>query len=83
MKNSKKCCWLRERVIVEEVNGGDNSTNSKNKDLEERAINIHGGMEHDMAEYANYYYYGSTKSSRNSEFTNETDHSKKDFFGYW
>jgi hypothetical protein len=30
--------------MVEEINGGDNSTNSKDIDLDKRAIHIHGGM---------------------------------------
>jgi hypothetical protein len=45
--------------MVEEVNGGDNSTNSKNVDPNRRAIHSHGGMEHNMARYAKYYSYGS------------------------
>jgi hypothetical protein len=40
--------------MVEEVNGEDNSTNSKNIDLDRRAIHIHGGMEHNLARYAKY-----------------------------
>jgi hypothetical protein len=30
--------------MVEKENGGDNSTNSKDIDLNKRAIHIHGGM---------------------------------------
>jgi len=30
--------------MVEEINGGDNSTNSKDIDLDKRAIHIYGGM---------------------------------------
>jgi hypothetical protein len=37
--------------MVEEVNGGDNSTNSENIDPNIRAIHIHEGMEHNLAEY--------------------------------
>jgi len=46
--------------MVEEINGGDNSKDSKNIDLGKRAIHIHGGMEHNLAKYAKYYSYGST-----------------------
>jgi hypothetical protein len=38
--------------MVEKVNGGDNSTNSKNTNLDRRAIHIHGGMEHHLTKYA-------------------------------
>jgi len=51
-KESKECCWLGERKMVEKVNGGDNSTNSKNTNLDKRAIHIHGGMEHHLTKYA-------------------------------
>jgi hypothetical protein len=64
---------LGERIVVEKVNGGDNSTNSKNINLDKRAIHIHGGMEDNLAEYAKYYSYGCTKISRSSEFARETD----------
>jgi hypothetical protein len=46
--------------MVGEVNGGDNSTNSKNTDLDRKAIHIHGGMKHNLAKYAKYYSYRST-----------------------
>jgi hypothetical protein len=48
--------------MVEEVNGGDNSTDSKKVDLDRRAIHIHGGMEHNLAKYAKYYSRGNTKN---------------------
>jgi hypothetical protein len=38
--------------MVEKVNGGDNLTDSENKDLDRMAIHIHGGMEHNLARYA-------------------------------
>jgi hypothetical protein len=44
---------LGERII-EEVNGGDNS---KNTNLDRRAIHIHGRMEHNLVGYTNYYSY--------------------------
>jgi hypothetical protein len=47
--------------MVEKINGEDDSTNSKNTDPYRRAIHIHGGMEHNLARYANYSC-GSTKS---------------------
>jgi hypothetical protein len=55
--------------MVEEVNDGDNSTNSKNTYLNKKAIHIHGGMEWNLTWYAKYYSYGNTKNSRSSEFT--------------
>ncbi len=69
--------------MVEEVNGGDNSTYLENINLYRKAIHIHGGMEHNLAEYAKYYSCGSTKISRGSEFTRKIDYSKMDFFGHW
>jgi hypothetical protein len=69
--------------MVEEVNGGDNSTNSKITDLNKRAIHIHGGMEHNLAKVAKYYSYGNTKNLGGSEFTRKTNHSKSDFSRYW
>jgi hypothetical protein len=65
--------------MVEEVNGGDNSIDSKNIDLDRRAIHIHGGMEHNLAWYAKYYSCRNTKISGDSEFTKKIDYSKKDF----
>jgi hypothetical protein len=47
--------------MVEEVNGGDNSIDSKNTDLDRRAIHIHGRMEHNLARYAKHYFCTSTK----------------------
>jgi hypothetical protein len=32
--------------MVGKINGGDNSTDSKNTNLDKRAIHIHGRMEH-------------------------------------
>ncbi len=61
------------------INGGDNSTNSKNANLDRRAIHIHGGMEHNLAGYAKYYSCGCTKISRIIEFIRETNHSIKVF----
>jgi hypothetical protein len=69
--------------MVEVVNGGDNLTNSENKNPNKRAIHIHGRMEHNLARYAKYYSYGCTKFSRSSEFIRETDHNIKTFFGHW
>jgi hypothetical protein len=66
--------------MVEIVNGGDNSTNSKNTNSDIRAIHIHGRMEHNLTKYAKYYSYGRTKISRRNEFTRETNNSKRDFF---
>jgi hypothetical protein len=46
---------MGERRMVEEVNGGDNSTNLEKTDLAKRVIHIHGGMEHNLVGYAKYY----------------------------
>jgi hypothetical protein len=69
--------------MVEKVNGGDNSTYLENIDSYRRAIHIHGQMEHNLAKYAKYYSFGSTKSSRGSEFTRKIDYIKKDFSRHW
>jgi hypothetical protein len=65
--------------MVEEVNGQDNSTNSKNTYPNIKAIHIDGGMEHNMVGYAKYYSYGNIEISRSSEFTRKIDYIKKDF----
>jgi hypothetical protein len=36
-------------------------------------------MEHNLVGYAEYYSYGCTKILGSSEFTRETDHSRRDF----
>jgi hypothetical protein len=65
--------------MVEEVNGGDNSIDSKNTNPNTRAIHIHGGMEHNLAEYAKYFSYGNIEISRGSEFTRKFDYGKRNF----
>jgi hypothetical protein len=40
--------------MVEEINGGNNSTYSRNIDPNKRAIHIHGRMERILARYAKY-----------------------------
>jgi hypothetical protein len=65
-----------------EVNGRDNSTNSKNTNLDKRAIHIHGGMEHNPVGYATYYFYRNTQISKGSAFTRKIDYSKRDFSRY-
>jgi hypothetical protein len=74
---------LGEKRMIKVVNGGDNSTDSKNTDLNRRAIHIHGGMEHNMARYAKYNSYGSTKISKGNEFIRETNHNRRNVFRYW
>jgi hypothetical protein len=69
--------------MVEVANGGDNSIDSKNINLDKCAIHIHGGMEHNLAKHAKYYYCGHIKILGSSQFIRETDHSKRDFFGHW
>jgi hypothetical protein len=44
--------------MVEVVYGGNNSTNSKNTNPNQKAIHIHGGMEHNLAKYTKYYSCG-------------------------
>jgi hypothetical protein len=39
-------------------------------------------MEYNLAEYAKYYSCGCIEISRNSEFTRETDHNRRDLFGH-
>jgi hypothetical protein len=52
-----------ERKMVEEVNGGDNSTDSENTYLDKRAIHIHGRMEHNLVGYAKHYFCRNIKIS--------------------
>jgi hypothetical protein len=68
--------------MVEKVNGGDNSIDIENTNLDRRAIHIHGRMEHNLAGYVKYYFYKSTKISKGSEFTRKIDYSKRDFLGH-
>jgi hypothetical protein len=68
--------------MVEKVNGGNNSTNLKDTDPAKRAIHIHGGMEHNLFEYAKYYSYGSIKISRCIELTRETNYNRRDISKY-
>jgi hypothetical protein len=48
--------------MVEVVNGGDNSIDLENTNLDKTAIHIHGRMKHNLAKYAKYYSYGHTKN---------------------
>jgi hypothetical protein len=66
--------------MVEEINGGDNSPNLENKNLDQRAIHIHGGMEQNLVGYTKYYSYGSTKIIGSNEFIRKTN---IDFSKYW
>jgi hypothetical protein len=72
----------RRKKKVEVVYGGDNSIDSKNTNPNQRAIHIHGGMEHNLVRYPKYYSYGRTKVSGSSGFIREIDHSKRVFFGH-
>jgi hypothetical protein len=49
---------LEEKKAIKEVNGENNSIDSKNTNPNRRVVHIHGRMEHQLAEYANYYSYG-------------------------
>jgi hypothetical protein len=68
--------------MVQEVNGGDNSIDSKNTNLDKRAIHIHGRMEHNLVGYAKYYSYKNTEISRGNEFTRKIDYIRRDFSKY-
>jgi hypothetical protein len=70
----------KKKRTIEEVNGGNNSTNSENIDPDKRVIHIHGRMEHNLAEYAKYDSYGRTKILGDIEFTRKIDYNRKDFF---
>jgi hypothetical protein len=41
--------------MVEKANGANNSIDFENTNPNRRAIHIHGGMEHNLGEYAKYY----------------------------
>jgi hypothetical protein len=73
---------LGKRRAVEVVYGGDNSTDSKNTNLDRRAIHIHGRMEHNLVECAKYYPCRHTKILGSNEFIRETDHSRRYFLGH-
>ncbi len=72
-----------EKKMVEEVNGGNNSTYSKNTNPEKRAIHIHGGIEHNLAKYAKYYSCRNIEILRGGETTLKNDYNIKDFSRYW
>jgi hypothetical protein len=72
-----------KRKAIEVVNGGHNSTDLENTNLDNMAIHIHGGMEHNLAKYAKYYSYGCTKILKSSEFTREIYHNKKKNSRHW
>jgi hypothetical protein len=71
------------RKAIEVVYSVDNSIDSQNTNLDWKAIHIHGGMENKMIEYAKYYSCGHTEILGGIEFTKETNHSRRDFFGHW
>ncbi len=63
--------------MVEEVNDGDNSTNFENINPNKRAIHIHGRVEHNLVEYAKYYFCGIIEILGGNEFTRKTYYSKR------
>ncbi len=65
--------------MIKVTNGGNNSINSKNTNLDRKAIHIHGRIKHNRAKYAKYYSYGRTKFLGSSEFTREINHNRIDF----
>jgi len=69
--------------VVEIVNGGDNSTNSRNTNPNRRAIHNHVGMEHNLVGYVKYYSCGCIKILGGSEFIREIDHNRRKKFGHW
>jgi hypothetical protein len=69
--------------MVEEVNGGYNLIDSENTYQVRMAIHIHGGMEHNLAEYAKYNSYGNIKILGASEFTRELDHNRREYSKHW
>jgi hypothetical protein len=73
---------LGKRRTVEIVNGGNNSIDSENTNPCRKAIHIHGGMKHNLAEYAKYYSCGHKKLGCR-EFIRETDHNRRDFSRHW
>ncbi len=68
---------MGEIRTVQEINGGDYSIDLKDIDLDKRAIHIHGGMEHNLAEYAKYYSCGSIEVFGSSEFIRQTKTNKR------
>jgi hypothetical protein len=40
-------------------------------------------MEHNLAKYAKYYSYGSTKILGDNEFTRKIDYNKRDVSRHW
>ncbi len=60
--------------MVEAINGGNDSTNSKNTNPNRRVIHIQGGMEHNLAMYAKYYSCGCIKILGSNEFIREIYH---------
>jgi hypothetical protein len=65
--------------MVEKINGGNNSIDLEDKNLDRRAIHIHGGMEHNLVGDAKYYSYGNIEILGSSECTRKIDHNKRDF----
>jgi hypothetical protein len=70
---------LGERKAVEKVIGGDNSIDSKYTNQTEGPSTSMEGWNTTWSSMPKYYSCGSTKISRNNEFTREIDHSRKDF----
>jgi hypothetical protein len=71
------------RRTIEKVNGRNKLTNLEDINLVISVIHIHGRMEHNLAEYAEYYSCGNTKISGGSEFTRKTNYSIRDFSRHW
>jgi hypothetical protein len=49
-------------------------TDFKNTNPDRRAIHIHGGMKHNLAGYAKYYYCRNTQILGGSEFIRKFDY---------
>jgi hypothetical protein len=65
--------------MVEEVNGGDNSIDLENMNLDKRAIH----MEHNLAGYSKHYSCRSTKILGGNELTKTIDYNRRNFLGHW
>ncbi len=70
------------KKTIKQVNGGNNSINLENTNLDRRAIHIHGRMEHNLIKYVKYYSCRSIEISKGSEFTRKIDYNREDFSGH-
>jgi len=57
-QEKQRMLLIGRKKTIEEVNGQNNSIDSKNTNLDIRSIHIHGRMEHNLAGYAKNYSCG-------------------------